>query len=94
MQSIRDAIVEALGQDAPMTVRQLFYRLTTWGVIAKTEAQYNTIERLAGEMRKSHAIPYTWIADSTRLIRRPTTYSSVEDALRVHRTALPAGAVG
>ena len=85
MQTIRDAIVEALERDAPMTVRQLFYRLTTVGVIAKTENEYGTIERLAGEMRKAHEIPYAWIADSTRLIRRPTTYSSVEDALQ--RTA-------
>jgi hypothetical protein len=33
-------------------------------------------------MRESGAIPFGWIADGTRWVRRPDTYSGVEDALR------------
>ena len=81
--SIKAAIVAALEADAPMTVRQVFYRLVSVGAIAKTEAEYKqTVCRLLAEMRRDGTIPYGWIADSTRWMRKPKTYDSAEDALR------------
>jgi len=76
-----------------MTVRQVFYALTTKGVIAKTEAEYKgTVCRLLAEMRRSGEIAYTWLADATRWMRRPTTFSSADAALKrtaeVYRRAL------
>jgi hypothetical protein len=86
MEAIRYAITATLATDHPMTVRQVFYRLTSEGVIAKTEAEYKgTVCRLLAEMRRSGEIPYTWLADATRWMRKPTTYSSMEEAL--NRTA-------
>lgn len=86
MDAIRLAIVEVLAADPPMTVRQVFYRLTSAGVVAKTEAEYKgTVCRLLAELRRSGAIPYAWLADSTRWMRKPNTYSSAEQALQ--RTA-------
>lgn len=86
MKLIKDAIFTVLAEDHPQTVRQVFYQLTSAGVIDKTEAEYkNTVTRLLGEMRRERTIPYGWLADSTRWMRRPTTFSSVEDALK--RTA-------
>jgi hypothetical protein len=38
--AIRDAIVDVIKDDPPMTVRQVFYQLVTRGVIEKTEEQY------------------------------------------------------
>ena len=53
MQAIRAAIFNTLSTDPPMTVRQVFYALTTKGVIEKTEAEYKgTVCRLLGEMRR------------------------------------------
>ncbi len=81
--AIRSAITEALYADAPMTVRQVFYRLVSIGAIAKSEAEYKqTVCRLLGEMRLDGTIPYGSIADSTRWMRKPQTWNSVEDALR------------
>ncbi len=92
MQAIRDAIVARLTADHPMSVRGLFYALTTEGVIAKTEAEYGTVKKLTARMRRSGEIPYTWLADATRWMRKPETFSSAEDALRrtasVYRRAL------
>jgi len=85
MTAIREAIYAALAADRPMTVRQVFYRLTATGAIAKTEAEYQTVKRLLADMRRSREVPYTWLADSSRWMRRPTTYSSAEQALQ--RTA-------
>jgi hypothetical protein len=83
MEAIRNAIIAVLVDDHPVTVRQAFYRLTSAGVIAKTEAEYKgTVCRLLGEMRRSGEIPYERIADSTRWMRKPITFDSIEDALR------------
>jgi hypothetical protein len=66
-----------------MTVRQVFYRLVSVGAIAKTEAEYKqTVCRLLAEMRRDGTIPYGWIADSTRWMRKPRSFDSIEDALR------------
>jgi len=86
MASIRQALYATLEDDHPATVRQVFYRLVTQGVIAKTEAEYKrTICRLLREMRLAGELPFGWITDNTRWMRKPTTYSSLEHALR--RTA-------
>jgi hypothetical protein len=79
---IKDAILEALDEDHPMTVRQLFYRLVSAGVIDKTETEYKTtVGRLTREMRRAREIPFDWLADNTRWMRKPTSYSSVKDML-------------
>jgi hypothetical protein len=86
MDAIRAALYEILAGGHPMTVRQVFYAATTRGVVAKTEAEYKgTVCRLLAEMRREGEIPYIWLADATRWMRRPTTYSSAEAALK--RTA-------
>ena len=80
---IKDAMVALLDGDHPMTVRQVFYRLLSLGVIVKSETEYKaTVGRLLTDMRRAEVIPYGWIADNTRWMRKPASYSSVEDALR------------
>ena len=82
IEAIRRALADCLEGDNPQTVRGAFYRMTTEGMVPKTEAGYGTVKRLLAQMRRSGEIPYSWIADGTRWMRRPTTYDSVEDALR------------
>jgi hypothetical protein len=82
MAKIRQAIRHVLEQGHPMSVRQVYYQLTTLGVIDKTEQDYkSTVVRLLGEMRRDGSIPYLWLADSTRWMRKPTTYDSAADAV-------------
>lgn len=91
--TIKQAIYDLLRADNPMTLRQLFYRLVTAGVIEKTEAEYKTTAgRLLIEMRLDGDVPFDWVADSTRWMRKPTTYDSLQDALastaRYYRRAI------
>jgi hypothetical protein len=82
MEVIRRAIYEALNEDHPMTVRQLFYRLVSQAVIAKTEAEYKqTVVRLLSLMRREGVVPFGWVADSTRWMRKPKTFTGLEDML-------------
>jgi len=83
MDSIRAAMYELLLAEQPMTVRQVFYRLVSTGVIDKTEREYkSTVCRLLTNMRRSHVIPYEWITDATRWMRKPRTHSSLKSFLR------------
>jgi hypothetical protein len=91
--TIKDAIIAALKADQPMTVRQVFYRLVSGSVIAKTENEYkNTVNRLLTEMRLAREIPFGWIADNTRWMRKPDTHSGLaaiqEHAAQTYRRAV------
>jgi hypothetical protein len=80
--SARDAIKDILEQDNPQTVRQVFYALTVCGVIAKAEIEYHrTVIRLLVDMREAGEIPFEWLADNTRWMRKPATFTGLESCL-------------
>lgn len=82
VEAIRAAMLEALEADHPMTVRQVFYRMVTEGIVPKTESAYkSTVVRLLGDMRRERAFPCGWIADNTRWMRKPDTYSGLQNLL-------------
>ena len=84
MNILREGIFSMLKEDAPMTCRQVYYRLVSAGLIDKTENEYsNTTCRLLANMRRSGEIPYGWIADNTRWVRKPASYSNLEEMLTV-----------
>jgi hypothetical protein len=86
MTQLRKTIFRVVAEDRPMTVRQVFYRLVSLGAVAKTENEYTaTVGRLLKEMRLDGELPFGWIADNTRWMRKPTTYDDLKAALR--RTA-------
>jgi hypothetical protein len=79
---IRDAIIDILENDHPQTVRQVFYALTVRGAILKAEIEYQqTVVRLLGDMRKAGTIPFEWIADNTRWMRKPASFTGLESCL-------------
>jgi hypothetical protein len=86
MDRVREALYRVVAAEHPATVRQVFYRLVSDGVIAKTEGEYKkTVVRLLVGMRRERVIPFQWIADNTRWMRKSQSFHSVEDAL--YRTA-------
>jgi hypothetical protein len=81
MDDRRAAIYRILFDIQPATVRQIFYQCTVHGVIEKTELGYRKVQNDSVEMRKAGTIPYSWITDSTRMQRKPTSYTSFSHAL-------------
>ncbi|OLB78733.1 MAG: hypothetical protein AUI16_03025 [Alphaproteobacteria bacterium 13_2_20CM_2_64_7] len=82
MGSVRDAIKAVLEQSHPQTLRQVFYQLTVLGVISKNETEYKrTAGRLLTDMREAGKIPFEWIADNTRWMRKPSTFTGIEACL-------------
>src|SRR5258708_5394277 len=82
IRSIKDAIIAILSKDNPQTVRQVFYALTVRGAIRKEEVEYQrTVVRLLMEMREKEEIPFEWIADNTRWMRKPTSFTGLDACL-------------
>lgn len=80
--SVRDAIKDILEESNPQTVRQVFYALTVRGAIAKAEIEYKrTVIRLLVEMRERGEIPFEWLADNTRWMRKPSAFTGIESCL-------------
>lgn len=98
MDRLRRIIVEAVEADAPMTVRQVFYRLVVLDAIDKTERGYSVVVRLLTNMRRSGELDFDLIADNTRWMRKPRTFSSMEsllnDAQHTYRRAIWDGQKG
>jgi hypothetical protein len=82
MTKIRGVIIAILTEDHPQTVRQIFYALTVRGVIRKLEIEYQrTVVRVLGDMREAGTIPFEYIADNTRWMRKPATFTGLENCL-------------
>jgi hypothetical protein len=67
----------------PATVRQVFYQATVCGLVPKFEPGYQKIKIDLGDMRRSGMLPWDWIVDYTRWQRRPTTFDSIDTALKI-----------
>lgn len=76
----------------PMTVRQVFYQAEVAGIVEKTETGYDKVQRALVTMRRSGRMPYGWLADSTRLQRKPRTFrdpqAALEETAKFYRKAL------
>ncbi len=82
MDVIRGAIFSELEETHPQTVRHVFYRLTSLGLVPKQEnSGYITVKTQLLKMRKSGRVPWGWVADATRWRIKPTSYGSLEEAL-------------
>lgn len=65
----------------PMTVRQMFYALVSAGAISKAESGYRRVGYHLLRMRREHIIPYHYIADNTRWVRKPDSWFSLDTCL-------------
>jgi len=81
-------------EHGPVTVRQLYYQAEVHDLpgIDKTENSYAKVQRQVLNLRRVGRLDYPHIADSTRWMRKPRSFDSVEEALadtaRLYRKAL------
>jgi hypothetical protein len=85
MQARRDDIFAIVQEIEPCSVRQASYQCVVRGVVEKTERGYMKVQTALVAMRRSGRVPYGWLTDGTRWRIKPTTFSSIEQALQ--RTA-------
>jgi len=79
IERLEEQLYDIVEEIQPCTVRQVFYQAVSRGIIPKTEAAYKGIVcRLLTRLRRERQLPYQWIADTTRWMRKPASYSGVE----------------
>jgi hypothetical protein len=61
-----NAALEILAAEQPMTVRQLFYRLVSNGLLENTRGDYCHVSRLMTKARNDRRCPFEWIVDRSR----------------------------
>jgi hypothetical protein len=94
MERRAEFLIDYAEEHGPVTVRQLYYQAEVAGLpgIDKTESGYCKIQYQVLDLRREGRLSYSHIADATRWMRKPRTYSSVEDAIeataRTYRRAL------
>lgn len=73
-----DALVEIVAETNPTGGRFVFYRATVGGVVSKDDSGAEKVQRALLKLRRSGRVPYQWITDSTRWMRKPDTWDSAE----------------
>ncbi len=82
-----DQILVVTNRYQRMTVRQLFYQMTTRGLVEKSERGYQRIADATVKMRRSGLLPYHKIVDGGRVRRREQGWDSIGDLLSDAETA-------
>lgn len=71
--------VEILRQEKPMTLRQLYYRLISAGVIKNAQQEYKRLGSVMTRLREEGNVPRTWIVDHVRATLKPSSWTGLAD---------------
>jgi hypothetical protein len=66
----------------PMSVRHAYYRAVVEGLVEKRDSGYRKVQAAVLRLRRERRIPYDLVVDTTRWMRKPQTFASLEDVLR------------
>jgi hypothetical protein len=78
------AILEA---EHPMTLRQLYYRLVSAGVLYNDQREYKRLGSLMTRLREAGHVPRTWIVDHVRSTLKPSSWTGLADFTETVRDA-------
>lgn len=81
LDEVDDAIIAAVADEHPVTLRGVYYRVVSAGGVDKTELGYRLIARQLLKLRRAGRVPYSWITDGTRWISKPTTWTDIDEML-------------
>lgn len=81
MKCWHEEIWQIVAEIKPASVRQFYYQCVVRGLIEKTENEYKRVAKALAHLRRTRAMPYDWLADATRWMRRPRSYDSLIEAI-------------
>ncbi len=76
-----DALVDIVVDAAPTGVRFVYYRAVSKGIVPKTDNGYKQVQRALMALRESGRIYWSDIVDSSRWMRKPETWGSLDEML-------------
>lgn len=83
LEALDKTIVEVTAAENPVSLRGVYYRCVSRGVIEKTEQAYSRVGRQLTKLRIAGRLPWDWIEDGSRMTFRTDSYSSAAEALDV-----------
>ncbi len=81
MQARYDALVQIVTEAAPTGVRFTYYRAVSKGIVPKNDNGYVMVQRALMHLRETGAVPWSSIVDSSRWMRKPQTWGSLNEML-------------
>lgn len=79
--SLQEALLNIVASEKPMTVRQVYYAGVVRNLYPKTELSYNLVCRELTKLRRDGRLPFDWLADNTRWVRKVDAFGSVDEVL-------------
>ncbi len=76
-----EAIIRAVEDDKPVTLRGVFYRAMSAGAVPKTELGYAAVGRRLVQLRRQGRVSYRDITDGTRWVFKPRSFDGWQEAL-------------
>ena len=70
---------EALANEHPMTVRQVYYQLVSRQVIKNCRGSYQAVSNALVDARREGVIPWRWVEDRLRRPRRVSMWADLPD---------------
>ncbi len=77
-----EAVANVVGLIRVCSVRQAFYQSEIANIVEKTEAGYEKVQRAIVALRQKQRVPFDWISDATRWMRKPHSFNSIEAAIQ------------
>ncbi len=78
--ALAEAAIGVLREEHPCTLRQLFYRLVSAGVLPSTgKPHYARLGNVLTRLREAEAVPFPWIVDHVRATLKPSSWSGLSD---------------
>lgn len=78
---MKDACKRVIAEEGRLTVRHMFYRLVSMGIIPKTENAYDNLSNHLTNWRKVGDLPFSAFIDGTRWYHKSASYNTMMDAL-------------
>lgn len=79
IQELRDALLEIVEANEPVTVRGVFYLATSSGLVPKDNAKgYRPVQRELLKMRREGIIPWGYITDGSRTVYGANRYRNLD----------------
>lgn len=82
MEHRRSTLLQIVEEAQPASVRHVYYRAVASGLIEKSNAGYQKVQRQLLLLRREGRLPYDWIEDNARRAHYPLVEFSPESALR------------
>src|SRR5262249_29965613 len=75
--TLQESAVQILEAERPMTLRQLYYRLVSAGVLANKQQEYKRLGNVMTRLREAGDVPRSWLVDHVRSTLKPSSWTGL-----------------